>query len=181
MVSTGSTATPESGTSAQVGESADGIAARRRHRKAAKPAEHPTGAAPQPVRGAEPVAVVASRTLVSSVSGASTPARPTGGVWLGEPLVLETQPHAVGGVAVESPLYVIADCDAEERVVPPNCRTATVRTLWRRGNRVRRDLYEAVMAAHAAKLAAGQDPSEAEPAGLPEGVDQLPAEVIRKP
>lgn len=177
MVSTGNTATPESGTSTQVGDSAAGIAARRRNRKSARPAEHPTGAAPEPVNGTDPVAVVASRTLVSDVAGASTPARPTGGVWLGEPLVLETSPYAVGGVTVESPTYVVADCDASEQMVPPGCKTPVARILWRKGNRVRRDLYEAVMGAHAAKVAAGQDPAAAEPAALPPGVDQLSDEV----
>lgn len=165
--------------SVEIPASTADVAARRRNRKSAVPAEHPTGAPPAPVDGTTPVAVIASRTTVSGfVTG--SPARPVGGVWMGEPLVLETMPGAVGGIAPENPRYVIAACDAEEHVVPPGCYTPVSRLLWRRGYRVRRDLYERVMAEHAARVAA-DIATVAPPAALPPGIDAPPADALVDP
>jgi len=155
--------------------SAAAIAARRRRGRVAATAEAPPGSEPAPVDGQTPVTVIASRTLVASISvGEGGLARPVGGVWLGEPLVLPTAPSRYQGVLPHNPRYVIAECDAEETMIPPGCRTATARVLWTRGQLVRRDLYEAVLAAHAAK----PDPTAAEPAALPPGITDPPPDAL---
>lgn len=158
---------------------ASDLAAKRRGKRSTTPAEHPVGEAPAAVHGETPTNVIANRTTVSGF-GSGGPARPVGGVWMGEPLVLTTQPYAPGGRAVESARYVIAECEANEHTIPPNCKTPVVRLLWRKGDRVRRDLYEAVMAEHARRVDAGIA-DQPIPAALPEGVDQLPADVVASP
>ena len=152
------------------------LAAARRAARSTAPAPHPTGAAPAPVDGVAPVSVIASQTTVSGF-GSGGPARPVGGVWAGRPLVLETSPNAVGGVIPDDPIYVVADCDAQIQTIPPNCVTPVSRTLWHRGMRVRRDLYEAVMAEHAERAAAG---TAGEPfdAALPAESDVVPVDTL---
>lgn len=159
------------------GGTASTLAARRRQaRQAPDPAAVPAGGLPAPVGGEQPVGVIASRTLVSSFNTGGL-GRPTGGIWTGKPLVLETHPSGFAGVIPESPDYVIAECDAQESVTPANCYTPVNRTLWHRGMRVRRDLYEAVMAAHRLRAEEGTALT-APPAEMPEGADALPPEVI---
>ena len=159
------------------GDTTATLAARRRQtRRPTRTDAVPTGDAPAPVDGQDTVAVIASRTLVSSFTSGS-PVRPTGGVWLGKPLVLETHPSGFAGVIPEDPDYVVADCDAQESMTPPGCYTAINRTLWHRGMRVRRDLYEAVMAAHAQRAADGTALT-APPATLPDGAATVPADAI---
>lgn len=175
---------PRTSTNTEVGEAgtetaASDLAAKRRGRRNPKPAEHPVGEAPAQVHGETPPSVIANRTTVSGF-GSGGPARPVGGVWMGEPLVLTTQPYAPGGQAVESPRYVIAECEANEHTIPPNCKTPVVRLLWRKGDRVRRDLYDAVMAEHAKRAEQGVA-DQPIPAALPEGVDQLPPDVVASP
>lgn len=173
-----STTSTEVATAASTdGDTAASIAARRRQsRRRPDPAAVPLGDAPAPVDGATPVSVIASRTLVSSFSTGGL-GRPVGGVWLGKPLVVETHPTGFAGVVPEDPDYVIADCDAQESMTPPGCYTPVNRTLWNKGMRVRRDLYEKVMAEHAKRVATGEALT-APPAELPAGRDELPADVI---
>lgn len=159
------------------GDTTASIAARRRQaRRQPDPAAVPTGDAPAAVAGETPVGVIASRTLVSSFHTGGL-GRPVGDTWTGKPLVVEVAPSGFAGVIPESPDYVIADCDAQESMTPHRCYTPVNRTLWRKGMRVRRDLYEAVMAAHAQRVADGTVRT-APPAQLPEGRDALPPEVI---
>lgn len=165
--------------STEVPESTASIAARRRQGRQTPTTDSaavPTGAAPAPVGGEPPVSVIASRTLVSSFHTGG-PARPVGGLWNGKPLVVEVGSAGFAGVVPHDPDYVVADCDAQESMVPPGCYTPVSRTLWVRGQRVRRDLYEAVMAAHAGRAADGTA-TVAPPAALPEGRDAVPADVI---
>lgn len=172
-----STSTEVAAAATTDGDTTATLAARRRQaRKRPDPAAVPTGEAPAPVGGEQPVAVIASRTLVAAHSSGGL-GRPVGGVWTGKPLVLETSPSGFAGVIPEDPEYVIADCDAQETMIPPNCRTPVNRTLWHRGMRVRRDLYEAVMAAHRERAATGQALT-APAAEMPAGADAVPADVI---
>lgn len=160
------------------GDTTAALAARRRTSRRSKPdpTAVPTGQPPAPVAGEAPVAVIASRTLVSSFSSGGL-GRPIGGVWTGKPLVIEVAPSGFSGVIPHDPDYVVADCDAQESMVPWRCYTPVNRTLWRRGMRVRKDLYDAVMAAHRERAEAGEAHT-APPAELPAGADALPADVI---
>lgn len=157
------------------------LAARRRGKKAqtGPPAPVP-GGTPAAVAGAVPHQVVASRTLVSAHLGAEGPPNATGGVFLsGRPLILEPQPTSAVALPDDAD-YVIAECDAEESMVPSGCITPISRTLWFKGYRIRRDLYEAVLAAHAAAVADGRA-TDAAPAQMPEGRDAVPATVLANP
>lgn len=176
------TSTETSTGTTEVAESTASIAARRRQGRrvpTTNPAAIPPGAAPAAVAGEAPVAVIASRTLVSSFHTGG-PARPVGDMWNGKPLVLEVGSSGFAGVIPENSDYVIAECDAQESMTPPNCYTPVNRTLWIRGQRVRRDLYDAVMGAHAQRTADGTALS-VDPAELPAGRDALPADVIATP
>lgn len=167
-------ATPDTDTAASV-------AARRRKAKSPTTGPAQPGAVPAATPGSGGV-VLASRTLVSA-HGAGGPARPVGGVWTGRPLVLETvpgAPSAVAGVIVDDPAYVVATCDAHESYVPPGCYTAVSKILWSAGNRVRKDLYDAVLAEHAARVAAGTA-TDPHPVALPPGIEAPPADTITAP
>lgn len=157
-------------------ETAAAIAARRRAAIAPADQAPPAGPAPAAVGGRPPISVVASRTLVSQIAGHG-PMRPAGGVWADRPLVIEVAPIGFNGVTPTDPEYVVAQCDAEESVVPPGCRTPTSRVLWQRGMQVRRDLYDAVLAEHERKAAQGRA-TAADPARLPEGRDAVPPQVV---
>jgi len=132
---------------------------------------------PAPVGGAVPTHVVASRALVAAHLGAGGPAYATGGVFADRPLILEPVPATAAALPVDDGNYAIAECDADEAMTPPGCYTPVSRLLWRRGYRVRRDLYEAVLAAHAAGVVTGTETAAA-PAALPPGVDQVPATMV---
>lgn len=170
--------TPETGT--QVPESGTAALARNRRKTKAAPTSPVEiarpGEAPAAVAGQTPVAVIASRTLVSSFNEGGL-GRPVGGVWVGKPLIVETAPIGIAGVAPGSNDYVVAVCDASEQVVPPGCVTPTSRLLWKAGMHVRRDLHDAVMAAHAQRAAEGTA-GVAQDAALPEGVDGVPVDVL---
>lgn len=56
--------------------------------------------------------------------------------------------------------YVRAEIDGVEFVVPDGCRTAVARTLWMRGQHVRRDVYLTYLATTEQKSAA---PTSADP------------------
>jgi hypothetical protein len=55
------------------------------------------------------------------------------------PVVVESGGHVPP--ADFAKYYVIAEHDAAEQFVPDGCRTAVMRTLWLRGQHVRRDVY----------------------------------------
>lgn len=55
-----------------------------------------------------------------------------------------TGPAVAGPFAAEElPGHVVADRDAEEVVYPPNTTVGVTRVLWRKGDRVRRDIHDA--------------------------------------
>ncbi|MBA2695557.1 MAG: hypothetical protein H0U62_06855 [Actinobacteria bacterium] len=157
-------------------ESATELAARRRATRNPTPTPMAAGASPAPVAATVPNRVVASRTLVAAHVGAGGPAAPTGGVFAGRPAILEPMPATAAALPQDAD-YVTAACDAEESMVPPGCYTPVTRLLWHKGYRVRRDLYDAVLAEHALNTAAGA-PTTAAPAGLPPGVTDVPATML---
>lgn len=157
-------------------ESATELAARRRATRNPTPTPMAAGALPAPVAATVPDRVVASRTLVAAHVGAGGPAAPTGGVFAGRPAILEPMP-ATAAVLPQDADYVTAACDAEESMVPPGCYTPVTRLLWHKGYRVRRDLYDAVLAEHARNTAVGA-PTAAAPAALPPGVTDVPATML---
>ena len=57
------------------------------------------------------------------------------------PVVVESNGHVPP--ADFDRYYVIAEHDASESVVPDGCRTPVARTLWLRGQHVRKDVYAA--------------------------------------
>lgn len=56
------------------------------------------------------------------------------------PVVLESSGFI--SEATRDQHYVISEFDAGESIVPTGCITPISRTLWRKGNHVRRDAYE---------------------------------------
>jgi len=157
-------------------ESATELAARRRATRNPTPTPMAAGALPAPVAATVPNRVVASRALVAAHVGAGGPAAPTGGVFAGRPAILEPMPATAAALPQDAD-YVTAACDAEESMVPPGCYTPVTRLLWQRGYRIRRDLYDAVLAEHARNTAAGA-PTAAAPAALPPGVTDVPATML---
>ena len=158
-------------------ESATELAARRRATRNPTPVTTmPAGAPPAPVATGVPDRVVASRALVAAHLGAGGPAALAGGVFAGRPAILEPMP-ATAAVLPQDADYVTAACDAEEAMVPPGCYTPVTRLLWHKGYRIRRDLYDAVLAEHARNTAAGA-PTTAAPAALPPGVTDVPATML---
>lgn len=71
------------------------------------------------------------------------------------PLVLESSGFI--SEATRNQHYVVSPFDAGESIVPQNCKTAISRTLWRKGNHVRRDAFEAYVEKYG-------DPTAEEPA-----------------
>ena len=157
-------------------ESATELAARRRATRNPTPTPMAAGASPAPVAATVPDRVVASRALVAAHLGAGGPAAPTGGVFAGRPAILEPMPATAAALPQDAD-YVTAACDAEESMVPPGCYTPVTRLLWQRGYRIRRDLYDAVLAEHARNTAAGA-PTTAAPAALPPGITDVPPTML---
>lgn len=165
------------------------LAARRRSGRksgnrsmpAAAAQAEPGTAAPAPAADAPatPVTVIVDRTVVQGVEGTNRgPIVPVGGVWLGPPLVSEIAPAGAGGQVVPGGVdYVIADCNADEVLVPPGCITPVAKKLWTVGQRVRRDLYDAVMAAQPGDTPVVVTPPGgpvADPAAAPDPVADAP-------
>lgn len=44
--------------------------------------------------------------------------------------------------------YVVAEFDAAEQLTPPGCRTPITRSLWAKGQHVRRDVYQTYLDQH---------------------------------
>lgn len=94
-----------------------------------------------------PVTLIADRSVVEGVAAARGGRAPVGGGWQTPPLVSEIGPVGAGLVVSGDFDYVVADCHADTVTVPPNATTPVSTQLWRAGQRVRRDLYDAVIAA----------------------------------
>jgi hypothetical protein len=73
--------------------------------------------------------------------------------------------------------YVRASADVFEVMIPPRAKTAVERLLWRAGWLVRRDVHEAVLAAHALTVAEGTV-SQAPPAQFAPGEDKPAAVAV---
>jgi hypothetical protein len=59
--------------------------------------------------------------------------------------VAETGGHVPSSAMTD---YVVAEFDAAEQMTPRGCRTAITRTLWMRGQHVRRDVYATYLLQH---------------------------------
>lgn len=77
----------------------------------------------------------------------------------GMPLVVEEGGHV--SEAILSDHYVISEFDAGETMIPPGCRTGITRTLWHKGNRVRKDAYAAYLSKYGNPNDAAQEPATA--------------------
>lgn len=67
--------------------------------------------------------------------------------------------------AVLDDIYVVADCDVTESVVPPRATTAVSKLLWTKGSLVRKDIYAQWENIRDAAQAASEAPSEEDKTG----------------
>lgn len=86
----------------------------------------------------------------------------------------------LGGFVPSSTMrdYVVAQFDASEQLVPSGCRTPITRSLWAKGQHVRRDVYQTYLDQHPETMLTVQDvqlPEPEDPEVVGEGEEDGPA------